>query len=95
MIATQFAQTMSMVTDALLVHLNVEQHVIINASSVLVSLNKTTVEGLSSRIIVLNSNAHVRLPSELNLNVTSNTTVALRVRRLLSLRSAHTEDRQS
>ena len=78
-----------MVTDALLVHLNVEQHVIINASSVLVSLNKTTVEGLSSRIIVLNSNAHIRLPPELNLNVTSNDTVALRVRCLLSLIGAH------
>ena len=80
---------MTMVTDALLVHLNVEQHVIINSSSVLLSLNKTTVERLSSRIIALNGNAHIRLPSELSLNTTSNATVALRVRCLLPLISAH------
>ena len=74
-----------MITNALLIHLNVEQVFIFNTSSIIMVLKKINVNTLSNQIIQLNANTEVRLPSDLNVNVSSNSTVSLRVRFFVQL----------
>jgi hypothetical protein len=68
-----------MITNALNVHLNIEQSLIINTSSVIISLEKITIETLSNKSIQLNNNALIRFPSGINLNFSQNSSVLLRV----------------
>jgi hypothetical protein len=63
-------------------YLNVDQSLIINTSSVIISLQRITVDLLANKTIQLNNNTQIRLPSTLKLNTSS--TVVLRVKLYVS-----------
>jgi hypothetical protein len=65
-----------MLTNALNIHLNIEQSMIINTSSIIMFLKKTTIDTLSNQMIRLNDNTQIFFPNNLNLN----STILLRVK---------------
>jgi hypothetical protein len=69
-----------MLTNALNIHLNIEQSMIINTSSIIMFLKKMTTDTLSNQIIQLNDNTQIFFPKNLNLNLTTNSTILLRVK---------------
>jgi hypothetical protein len=81
----QFEQTISMLTNALSIHLNIEQSILINTSSIIVFLKKMTIDSLSNQIIQLNDNTQIFLPKDLNFNLTTNSTILLQVRHIFTL----------
>ena len=78
-IATQTTQTMSLLTSALNFHLNTGQNLTMNTSSVFVSLEPTSIESLSNKLIQQVGNASIQIPSKFELNSTNNTSLSLRV----------------
>jgi hypothetical protein len=69
-----------MLTNALNIHLNIEQSMIINTSSIIMFLKKTTIDTLSNQMIRLNDNTQIFFSKDLNLNLTTNSTILLRVK---------------
>jgi hypothetical protein len=69
-----------MLTNALNIHLNIEQSMIINTSSIIMFLKKMTTDTLSNQIIQLNDNTQIFFPKNLNLNLTTTSTILLRVK---------------
>jgi hypothetical protein len=65
----------SLVTAALNIHLNIGQNMKMNSSSVLMSLEKSSFESLSNKLIEQVGNAQIHIPSDLD----NNGTVSLRV----------------
>lgn len=80
MINTQFEEILSMITDALKIHLNIEQMMSINTSSILMTLKRISANITSSQRIDLNDRTQILFPDNLHLNATKNSTISLRVR---------------
>jgi hypothetical protein len=74
-----------MLTNALSIHLNIEQSILINTSSIIVFLKKMTIDSLSNQMIQLNDNTQIFLPEDSNLNLTINSTILLQVRHIFTL----------
>jgi hypothetical protein len=68
-----------MITNALNVHLNIEQSTLINTTSIIMSQKIMTMDTLSSQMIKLTENTQISLPEDLFLNSTTNSTISLRV----------------
>jgi hypothetical protein len=75
-----------MLTNALSIHLNIEQSMIINTSSIIMFLKKMTIDTLSNQIIQLNDNTQIFFPNNLNLNLTTNSTILLRVKTFVHIK---------
>lgn len=69
-----------MISNALNLHMNINQSLIVNTSSSIMSLQKVEINTLPNKTIQLNNNAQIKLPSIINLNVTNNSSVIMRVR---------------
>jgi len=69
-----------MITNTLNLHLNVEQTMPINTSSIIISLKKISSNTLSNQTIDLNDKTQIFLPEDLYLNSTNNSTISFRVR---------------
>jgi hypothetical protein len=69
-----------MIANALSVHLNIEQSLIIDTASVIFSLQRITINTLSNKTIQLNGNTQIRFPSTINLNLSQDSSVLLQVR---------------
>jgi hypothetical protein len=61
------------------IHLNIDQNLTMNTSSVFMSLETISIESLSNKIIQQVENAEIHLPSNLNSNMNNKQTVSLRV----------------
>lgn len=85
MIYKQFEQTISMITNALNLHLNIEQSFLINTSSIIIFLKKMIIDTLSNQTIYLNDKSQVFLPDDLYFNLTTDSTIVLRVRHLFNI----------
>jgi hypothetical protein len=72
-------ETMSWITRALNVHLNLGQSLIINTSEVFMSLETTSVESLSNKLVKQIENAQIRLPFNLTSNMNNETSISVRV----------------
>jgi hypothetical protein len=72
-------EMISLSTSALNIHLNIGQNVSINTSSTYMSLETTSIESLSNKIIKQVGNAQSDIPSNLNLNTTNNSSISVRV----------------
>jgi hypothetical protein len=66
-------------TDSLMVHLNIGQNQTMNTSSVFLSVETTSIESLSNKVIQQAGNAQIRIPSSFNLSTNDNTSISLRV----------------
>ena len=75
----QADETLSLLTDALNIHLNIGQNFTVNTSSTFLVLGKASMGSLSNRMIPQVAGGRVRLPSTLYSNQTSNSTVSFRV----------------
>ena len=73
---------MSMITNALNMYLNIEQSNLINTSSVIMFSKKMTSDTLSNQTIHLNDKSDVFFPDDLDFDLTTNSTILLRVRHL-------------
>ena len=78
-IAAQVAETLSSITAALNIHLNMGQNTIMNTSSVFVSLETASIASLSNKIIEQVGNAQIRIPSSLYSTLNNDASVSLRV----------------
>jgi hypothetical protein len=78
-ITIQTTETISLITAALNIHLNIGQNLTMNTSSVFMSLETISVESLSDKTIEQVGNAQIRLPSTFASNINNNQTVSLRV----------------
>jgi hypothetical protein len=94
-LTTQTKETTALLTAALKVHLNLDQHLLMNTSAIFVSMETVSINSLTNRTIQPMNNAHIRLPTTM-LDPSNNQTISLRVRssshqnipRSLSLRSS-------
>ena len=75
----QADETLSLLTDALNIHLNIGQNFTVNTSSTFLVLGKVLMRSLTDRLIPQVAGGQVRLPSTLYSNQTSNSTVSFRV----------------
>ena len=75
----QADETLSLLTDALNIHLNIGQNFTVTTSSTFLVLGKASMGSLSNRMIPQVAGGRVRLPSTLYSNQTSNSTVSFRV----------------
>jgi hypothetical protein len=78
-INSQTKETVSLLTSALNIHLNIGQNQTINTSSVFMSLETISVESLSNKLIQPIGNAQISLPSNINSNMNNDQTISLRV----------------
>ncbi|CAM4924059.1 unnamed protein product [Rotaria socialis] len=77
-IAVQCNETLAAVTTALNIHLNIAQSTIINTTAVFISLEKTTMASVSSKLIRQVGDAQIRMSPMFDSNVTENSSVLLR-----------------
>jgi hypothetical protein len=61
------------------VHLNIEQFLIINTSSIIISLQKIRINTIPNKTIQLNDNAQIRFPSIIKFNLSQDSSVLLEV----------------
>ena len=78
-ITTQTKETTALLTAALKVHLNLGQQLLMNTSSIFVSMETVSINSLTNRTIQPMNNAHIRLPTAM-LDPSNNQTISLRVR---------------
>lgn len=78
-IARQTTQTLSLLTAAVNIHLNIGQNLVMNTSALLMSLETTSIQSLSNRSIQQTDNAHIHIPTDFQINATDNTSITLRV----------------
>ena len=62
--------------------MNINQTLVINSSSTIIFMEKLQINQLPNKIIQLNSNAQIRIPSTFQLNITDSSTVFIRVKDL-------------
>jgi hypothetical protein len=79
LIHEQAEQTFSSITSALRLHVNIGQRVTINTSSVFVSMETTSIESLSAKIIEQVDGGQIRMPLNFTLMAQMNTPVSVRV----------------
>ncbi|UJR38826.1 hypothetical protein I4U23_031491 [Adineta vaga] len=77
-IAYQVIETLSLITSAVNIHLNIDQHMTVNTSSVFLSLETLSISSLRNKIIQPFPNSQIQIPSIFNLTVNNNVTVFLR-----------------
>ncbi len=78
-IEAQFTKTLSLITSALNIHLTIDQNMIMNLSSVFMSLERISFQSLTNKLINQIENAHIYIPSNFHSNLTDNKPVSLRV----------------
>ena len=79
------ARTLSLLTNALKVHLNVGQNMTINASSIFMSLESLTTPALSRKTVYQPESGRIQLPSTIRVGSSNYTSILLRVRFFSSL----------
>ena len=79
----------SLLTEAMNIHLNVEQDFLVNTSNVFFSLQTLEIVSLLGKDISSLDNARVRFPSSWNLSLPEHSTGSLRVRSFFSSLSFH------
>ena len=72
-------ETLSSITAALSIHLNMGQNLTMNTSSVFVSLETAPTQSLSNKVISQVGNAQIRMPSMINFKTDENCSVSFRV----------------
>jgi len=83
-ISFQTTETLSLLTSSLNIHLNIGQNLLMNTSSVFISLETTSIESLSNKFIEQSGNAKIQIPTNFELNSTNNNSITLRVSRFFS-----------
>ena len=78
-IQTQSTETISLMTSALNVHLNIGQNLTINSSSVFLSVETTSISSLSNKLIQQIGDAQIRIPSSFSLTTEDSSSISLRV----------------
>jgi hypothetical protein len=78
-INSQVTETISLITSALNIHLNIGQNFTMNTSSVFLSIETTSITSLSNKIIQQVGDAQMHIPSSFNLSTNDNTSISLRV----------------
>ncbi len=78
-IEAEVTETLSLITSALNVHLNIDQNMIMNLSSVFMSLERISFQSLTNKLINQIENAQIYIPSNFHSNLTDNKPVSLRV----------------
>jgi hypothetical protein len=78
-ISTQTTDTMSLLTSALNIHLNIGQNLVMNTSSVFMSLETITIKSLSNKLVQQTGNAQIQIPSNFESNSTNDASISLRV----------------
>ena len=79
-ISEQTDKTISLLTSALHIHLNINQNLLINTSSVVMSLQTISNQLLlANQSIELSDNARIRMPPNFQLNSTNNSAITIRV----------------
>ena len=73
-------KTITLVTAALNIHLNIGQNLTRNTSALFISLETTSLQSLTNKIIQPFNNAQIRIPTHFQSNSTTNTTISLQVR---------------
>ena len=79
-ISRQTSETLTLLTAALIIHLNINQNLSMNTSSIIMFLERISIESLSNKLIEQNQNALIQMPMNFQLNSTENTFIAFRVR---------------
>ncbi|CAF3130688.1 unnamed protein product [Rotaria sp. Silwood2] len=77
-INTQTTETISLITKALNIHLNIGQNLIMNTSSILLSVETISIDALSNKLIQQVGNAQIRIPPNFTLTTNDNTSISLR-----------------
>ena len=72
--------TMSLITSALNIHMNIGQNLSIDSSTVSMSIERTSAASLANKIIDQVGGAQIRIPSIFTLITNDNTSISLRVR---------------
>jgi hypothetical protein len=78
-ISLQTTETLSLLTSALNIHLNIDQYLQMSTSSVFMSLETIGIQSLSNRNIKQSGNAHIQIPSNFQLNSIDNSSITVRV----------------
>jgi hypothetical protein len=78
-ITIQTTETISLVTNALNIHLNIGQNIKMNSSSIFMSLETASFESLSNKLIEQIESAQIHIPTNFNSNLNKNKTISLRV----------------
>jgi hypothetical protein len=78
-INNQGRETISFLTSALNVHLNIAQNMTINTSSVFMILKKTSLKSISNRSIEQIENSQIYIPLNITSNITNDTIISFRV----------------
>jgi len=78
-ISNEVSQTLALLTSALNIHLNIGQNMMMNSSSLFMSLETSLFESVSNKFIQQIGNSHIHLPSNFNSNAMNNQTISLRV----------------
>ncbi len=78
-INNEITETISLITSSLNIHLNIGQNLIMNTSSVFMSLETTSISSLTNKLIQQVGNAQIRIPSNFNLITNDDTSISLRV----------------
>ena len=79
-IQSKTTATLDLLTDALHIHLNVGQNMTMDTSTLFMSLETVTAQSLSTRTLRQSGQAHIQLPSTLQLTPSNQATLSLRVR---------------
>ncbi|UJR24498.1 hypothetical protein I4U23_005873 [Adineta vaga] len=82
-IGNKFSQTLSSITNILQLHLNIDQKILINTSSIIYSLEKISIYSLSNKFIELSSNSRIKFPSTFQLLTINDTKSILLLRSIL------------
>ncbi|CAF1216235.1 unnamed protein product, partial [Adineta ricciae] len=77
-ISNQAKETMSLLTNALNLHLNIGQNLTMNTSAVFMSLETLQLESLANKSTRQAENAYIHIPSNLQVNLSANSAVSLR-----------------
>jgi hypothetical protein len=78
-IQSQVTETISLITSALNIHLNIGQNQTINTSSVFLRIETTSIASLSNKVIQQVGDAQIRIPSSFNLSTNGSASISLRV----------------
>jgi hypothetical protein len=72
-------EVISLLSSSLNIHLNIGQNMIINASQVFMSLETTSIESLSNKLLKQVGNGQIQLPEDFNSNRINNARISIRV----------------
>ncbi len=72
-------EVISLLSSSLNIHLNIGQNLIINTSQVFMSLETTSIESLSNKLLKQVGNGQIQLPEHFNSNIINNAKISIRV----------------